>query len=114
MSRQREIPELIAIMEAGASREQVVLYTLKILDWAAETVKCTHVQTYSQQDASADAAERIRLGQRELLRDIGAEVPQKPQRSEERREGTEGVSKCKARRGPDKSRKHKRIETKKK
>jgi len=81
MSRQREIPELVYLLEAGASHAQVINYTNKILDWAVETVASTPRQTHGERHALVNATERLLSGKQELLDKVGlgyAPTPQEP------------------------------------
>lgn len=77
MSRQREVPELVYLLEAGASRAQVINYTLKILDWATQTVATTprqlagERQAQSGQHALESATARLIAGKQELLDSVG-------------------------------------------
>ncbi|QKY78576.1 hypothetical protein SEA_DRYAD_38 [Streptomyces phage Dryad] len=81
MSRQREIPELVYLLEAGASHAQVINYTNKILDWAVETVASTPRQTHTEREALVNATRRLLGGKEELLNRVGLgfTTPEKPQ-----------------------------------
>lgn len=81
MSRQREVPELVYLLEAGASRAQVINYTQKILDWAVTTVAATPRQTHGERNALVNATGRLVAGKQELLDSLGLgfnETPQEP------------------------------------
>ena len=80
MSRQREVPELVYLLEAGASHAQVINYTNKILDWAVETVAGTPRQTHTEAFALQNATHRLLDGKQELLDKVGLGYnPLKPQ-----------------------------------
>jgi hypothetical protein len=66
MSRQREVPELVYLLEAGASRAQVIDYTQKILDWAVTTVASTPRQSHGERHALQNATARLVAGKQEL------------------------------------------------
>jgi hypothetical protein len=70
-SRQREIPELVYILEAGASRAQVINYTNKILDWATTIVASTPRQSHGERHALQNATGRLIAGKQELLDLVG-------------------------------------------
>jgi len=79
VSRQREIPELVYLLEAGASHAQVINYTQKILDWAVETVATTPRQTVTESEALVNATRRLVAGKERLLDTVGlGTVPEKP------------------------------------
>jgi hypothetical protein len=71
MSRQREIPELVYLLEAGASRAQVINYTLKILEWAELIVASTPRQSHGERHALQNATARLIGGRQELLDSVG-------------------------------------------
>lgn len=71
MSRQREIPELVYLLEAGASKAQVINYTQKILDWAVTTVATTPRQSFGEQNGIRNATERLLSGQQVLRDSVG-------------------------------------------
>jgi hypothetical protein len=71
MSRQREIPELVYLLEAGASRAEVINYTQKILDWAVQTVATTPWQSHGERHALQNATGRLIAGQQELRDSLG-------------------------------------------
>lgn len=77
-SRQREVPELVYLLEAGASRAQVINYTMKILEWAMITVAQTPRQTHAQTDALVNATARLVAGRQELLNEVGLGYPTEP------------------------------------
>lgn len=71
MSRQREIPELVYLLEAGASPAQVINYTKKILEWAVQTVATTPRQTHGERHALENATRRLVGGQQEMMDAFG-------------------------------------------
>lgn len=75
MSRQREISELVYLLEAGASHAQVINYTNKILDWAVETVASTPRQTHTELHALQNATQRLLAGKQDLLDRVGLGHP---------------------------------------
>lgn len=75
MSRQREIPELVYLLEAGASPTQVINYTKKILEWAVQTVATTPRQTATERHALENATRRLIGGEREMLEAFGVVAP---------------------------------------
>jgi hypothetical protein len=72
MSRQREVPELVYLLEAGASRAHVIDYTQKILDWAVMAVASTPRQLAGERIANSErhslerATARLVAGKQEL------------------------------------------------
>lgn len=71
MSRQREVPELVYLLEAGASWAQVISYTDKILEWATQTVAGTPRQSHGERHALQNATARLVAGRQELLDHLG-------------------------------------------
>lgn len=81
MSRQREIPELVYLLEAGASHAQVINYTNKILDWAVQTVATTPRQSHGERHALQSATARLLDGKQLLLDSVGlGTAPLKPEK----------------------------------
>lgn len=78
MGRQREIPELVYLLEAGASHAQVINYTEKILDWAVETVASTPRQTHTETEALTNATRRLVAGKDLLMDKVGLGYGPKP------------------------------------
>lgn len=62
MERQRPSAEFIHLIEAGASKEQIALYAIKLLEWAKNTVANTPTQTHTERYAINNAKKRLETG----------------------------------------------------
>jgi hypothetical protein len=73
MSRQREIPELITLLEKGASVAEVAAYTEKILEWAMAKVMSTKGNGHAWKAGVCDAHDNLQDGLSELRKHVGLE-----------------------------------------